>query len=77
LDDSSFADVLRSPHDTRDTEIFAELDPSGPHAGYMIRAGDFKCCCYRNDTPRLYDLRTDPDEMKNLGQLPDCKKRAQ
>lgn len=77
LDGSSFAGVLRSPQETRDAEIFAELDLHSPRAGYMIRAGNFKYCYYVNDTPELYDLRADPDEMKNLAQLPEYKRQAQ
>ncbi len=77
LDGSSFSDALRNPQETRDTEIFAELGLSGPHAGYMIRAGNFKYCYYENDMPELYDLQADPDEMKNLALQPAYTKRAQ
>jgi choline-sulfatase len=77
LDGSSFADTLQHPQETRDTDIFAELDLTGPHAGSMIRAGNFKYCYYRNDMPELYDLQADPSEMKNLAMLPAYKARAQ
>jgi choline-sulfatase len=77
LDGSSFAEVLRRPQETQDTEIFAELGLSGPHAGSMIRAGNFKYCYYENDMPELYDLQTDPEEMKNLALLPAHKNQAQ
>ena len=77
LDGSSFADALRRPRETQDAEIFAELNLPGRHAGYMIRAGNFKYCYYPNDMPELYDLGADPEEMKNLALLPDYKKKAQ
>ena len=77
LDGSSFADALRNPQERRDVEIFAELDLPGRRAGYMIRAGDFKYCYYVNDMPELYDLQSDPDEMKNLALLPQYKNKAQ
>jgi len=32
----------------------------------MIRRGDYKYSHYDNDTPELYNLRIDPDEMHNL-----------
>jgi choline-sulfatase len=77
LDGSGFADSLRNPQETKDNEIFAELDLNGRRAGYMIRAGNFKYCYYVHDTPELYDLHADPDEMRNLAQLPEYKSQAQ
>lgn len=76
LDGASFMDALRKPQETKETEIFAELNLPGPQAGYMIRAGDLKYCYYPNDMPELYDLAADPDEMKNLALLPEYKKQA-
>ena len=76
LDGSSFADALHRPQEARDTEIFAELNLPGRHAGYMIRAGNFKYCYYPNDMPELYDVAADPDEMKNLALRPEFKGRA-
>jgi len=43
----------------------------------MIRRGDFKYCHYINDTPELYDLSSDPDEMKNLALLPQYKEKVE
>ena len=36
----------------------------------MIRHGDYKYIYYLNDMPQLYNLRTDPNELKNLALLP-------
>jgi choline-sulfatase len=76
LDGSSLIDSLKKPQETRATEVFAEINLPGPHAGYMMRKGNFKYCYYPNDMPELYDLAADPDEMKNLALLPEYKSRA-
>ena len=76
LDGASFIDCLRKPQEARETEVFAEINLPGPHAGYMLRKGNFKYCYYPNDTAELYDLAADPDEMKNLALLPEYKSKA-
>jgi len=40
------------------------------NAGYMLRHGRYKYCYYVNDIAELYDLETDPKEMKNFALLP-------
>jgi choline-sulfatase len=76
LDGTSFVDLLQKPQETRENEVFAEINLPGPHAGYMMRKGNFKYCYYPNDMPELYDLAADPDEMKNLALLPEYKSQA-
>jgi choline-sulfatase len=76
LDGASFIESLRKPQEARETEVFAEINLPGPHAGYMMRKGNFKYCYYPNDSAELYDLAADPDEMKNLALLPEYKTRA-
>ena len=76
LDGESFVDDLRKPQQARETEVFAEINLPGPHAGYMMRKGNFKYCYYPNDSAELYDLAADPDEIKNLALLPEYKARA-
>lgn len=34
--------------------------------GAMLRKGDYKICMYADDLPELYDVETDPHELKNL-----------
>jgi choline-sulfatase len=70
IDGTSFVSSLREPDRTEETTIFAEHGLTLAHPAYMIRRGDYKYCYYVNDTPELYNLRTDPDEMKNLALLP-------
>lgn len=66
LDGSSFTVDLREPEQRRETTVFCEHGLPGPRSGFMIRQGDFKYSYYVNDMPELYNLRADPEEMKNL-----------
>ena len=77
LDGRSFADNLRLPGRTLDTTVFAEYALNTPRAKYMIRRGDFKFNFYVSDTPELYNLRNDPQEMKNLAPLPEYKSKVE
>jgi choline-sulfatase len=76
IDGSGFVANLREPHRTAETAVFAEHGLATPHPGYMIRHGNYKYCYYENDMPELYNLRTDPDEMKNLAMLPAYQEKA-
>lgn len=76
LDGASFAADLRNPEAQRENTIFAEHALPGQNSGFMIREGNFKYCYYLNDMPELYDLDTDPDEMKNLALLPQYKSKV-
>jgi choline-sulfatase len=76
LDGRSFAADLREPGRTRDTVIYSEFALRTPRAKYMIRRGDWKYSYYAGDMPELYNLREDPQEMKNLALLPQYKGRA-
>jgi choline-sulfatase len=77
IDGTSFVASLHEPGRTRDTTIFAEHGLTSRHPASMIRHGDYKYCYYVGDMPELYDLRTDPNEMKNLALLPAYKEKAQ
>jgi choline-sulfatase len=70
IDGASFAANLREPGRTEGTTIFAEHGLTSAHPGSMIRHGDYKYIYYLNDMPQLYNLRTDPNELKNLALLP-------
>ena len=77
IDGTSFVSSLREPERTRNTTIFAEHNLPSPHPASMIRHGDYKYCYYVGDMPELYNLRTDPNEMKNLALNPAYKAKAQ
>lgn len=77
LDGASFTESLRQPRKTREITIFAEYALHTKEPQFMIRRSDFKYCYYVNDMPELYNLRTDPQEMKNLALLPQYKSRVQ
>ncbi len=70
LDGGSFAASLQHPHQTLDTTVFAEFATHSKEPRFMIRHGDYKYCYYVGDMAELYDLRNDPQEMKNLALLP-------
>ena len=76
IDGTSFGSSLREPGRTRETTIFAEHNLPSRHPASMIRHGDYKYCYYIDDMPELYNLRTDPHEMKNLALSPAYKEKA-
>jgi choline-sulfatase len=75
---------LESPHDGRSIAdlvlhpeshephgpVFAEFDLGLPTEKYMIRDGDFKYTLWVHDIAELYNLRSDPQEMRNLAADP-------
>ena len=66
LDGTSFEEQVRHPETPRHLPVFAEYDLQTPRAKYMIRDGEYKYSFWTHDMPELYNLRTDPKEMKNL-----------
>ena len=66
LDGSSMATLLREPEKVRTPRVYSEFALRTKNAKSMIREGDWKYCHYINDTPELYNLKDDPDELKNL-----------
>lgn len=70
LDGRSFVPCLRNPSTFIPQDILAEREMFSPRAGYMLRSGDLKYCYSVHDMPELYDLKNDPEEMKNLALLP-------
>lgn len=66
-DGVSFADLVRNPASTTPRgPIFAEYALGSRGAKAMIREGSLKYTYWSHDTPELYDLRTDPEELHNL-----------
>lgn len=66
LDGGSLLPHVHEPTVLRDQPVFAEFALRTKNAKAMLRRGDWKYCHYANDTPELYNLRADPDEMNNL-----------
>ena len=77
LDGSSLIPVLHEPAKALDTTVYSEFALGTPNAKYMIRRGDFKYSFYVNDSDELYNLRADPQEMRNLASLPEHKGRVE
>ena len=69
-DGHSFVEDLRAPGKQRDTTVFSEYNLGNQRAKYMIRRGDWKYNYYAHDIAELYNLREDPEEMRNLAALP-------
>jgi choline-sulfatase len=76
LDGVSLTQDLRHPEQARETSVFAEFALHTREPRLMMRRGDYKYCYYVNDMPELYNLRTDPNEVKNLTLLPAYKEKA-
>ena len=77
LDGQSFVAQLQRPEDVRDNPVFAEFALRTPRAKYMLRHGDYKYTYWTNDMPELYDLREDPQEMRNLALQPAQRQRVE
>ena len=76
VDGQSLVPLLHEPSARTDTAVFAEFNLNTPSAKSMIRRGDWKYSHYVNDTPELYNLRDDPDELKNLALVPQYRGQA-
>ncbi len=70
LDGSSFARLLHEPGAENTGAVFVEMRLKTKSPGAMIRQGRFKYCYYVDDLDELFDLDSDPGEMKNLASLP-------
>jgi choline-sulfatase len=70
LDGASITRLLREPSAEIGSTVFAEAALKTRHPGSMIRQGRYKYSYYVGDLDELYDLHTDPAEMKNLAALP-------
>ena len=70
-DGKSFAGLVRKPDSRLEYgPVFAEYSLGRDGAKYMIREGDYKYTYWVHDLHELYDLRSDPEEMRNLAEQP-------
>ncbi len=70
LDGRSRAGALRDPSSWQTEDIVIEWHGEEDHSvdGRSLRTADnWKLNLYHGDTPELYDLNTDPGELRNLG----------
>lgn len=67
-DGISLVPLMDSPHSGKDIgPVFAEFGLTGPQKS-MIRRGQWKYTYWLHDTPELYDLKSDPEELNNLAE---------
>lgn len=77
-DGKSFADLVRRPDTKTDYgPVFAEYNVGNQHAKYMVRDGNYKYTYWVHDIDELYDLRSDPEEMRNLAGQPEHKETVE
>ncbi|MGH9598632.1 MAG: sulfatase family protein [Terracidiphilus sp.] len=70
-DGKSFAYLVREPESRiNHGPVFAEFDLGLETAKYMVRDGDYKYTFWVHDIDELYNLRDDPEEMRNLAVEP-------
>jgi choline-sulfatase len=65
--------LLNRKDDYENTIIFSEYQGHGVRgSSFMVRKGDFKYIWYYDAPSQLFNLKEDPDELKNLvSQIPD------
>ena len=76
LDGASFAHQVRNPGDAPPTTVYSEYALHSRGAKYMIREGSLKYTFRTHDEEELFDLASDPQEMRNLALEPASKDRA-
>lgn len=71
-DGVSLASLLNAPESsTAFGPVFAEYGLSSKQPKYMVRNGDWKYTYWVHDIPELYNLRSDPEELRNLAAEPE------
>ena len=66
FDGPSLAAQVHQPEIASNSPVFSEYDLGNPRAKYMIRDANWKYTFWTHDMPELYDLQSDPKEMRNL-----------
>ncbi|MFV0437831.1 MAG: sulfatase-like hydrolase/transferase [Desulfopila sp.] len=74
LPGTSLLQIANRPFDDREREVFSEYHAScAPSATFMLRAGQYKYIHYTGAGAELFDLEADPEEERNLAELPEMK----
>ena len=66
IDETSLVPQIRDAGTARNRPVFAEYNLRNPRAKYMIRDGRYKYSYWTHDIAELYDLESDPQELRNL-----------
>lgn len=70
-DGISLVPSITSPQSRKDFgPVFAEYGLTGPQPKAMIRTGQWKYTYWLRDSSELYDLKSDPEELRNLAEDP-------
>lgn len=66
-DGISLVPSILAPHSAKEYgPVYAEFGLTGPNSKAMIRKDQWKYTYWLHDTPELYDLKSDPQELNNL-----------
>jgi len=77
-DGRSFAGLVRNPdRPGSQGPAFAEYALGTPRAKYMVRDGDWKYTFWQHDREELYNLKSDPAELRNVAADPRCRKEVE
>jgi len=76
LDGASLVAQVRQPETASNSPVFSEYDLGNPRAKYMVRDANWKYTFWTHDMPELYDLQSDPKEMRNLALRPEYRSRV-
>ncbi|HEU4635497.1 MAG TPA: sulfatase-like hydrolase/transferase [Edaphobacter sp.] len=76
-DGTSLRSVMQPSKGHVAAPVFAEFALNTKGAKTMIRDGEWKYTLWENDIPELYNLRSDPMELRNLAALPEHQSRTE
>ncbi len=75
LEGISLLPAIKGAELAYDRPVFGEMNADGTFSpSLMVRKGDWKLISCEGDPPMLFDLRNDPDELKNLAGKSDVAK---
>lgn len=78
MDGTSWADALREPGGIQERAVVVVWNDAkhpGEAGRCLVTPDRWKCTFYHDDVPTLYDLSSDPEEVRNLGHAPEHRTR--